>query len=167
MRKGGIRENRGEFLVDHREFWLFPTQFHEAERSIIPSKRPALREIAARMVKDAVDIEFFVVADPVLRISDVHPLKRLQGRHIWNEQILQQRFESGREPGLHALIARVYRLPAPQQVAMHENYGGCKSWIELERTITADVTPVLTDAEFAAQREEICELISGHALAHP
>jgi hypothetical protein len=26
---------------------------------------------------------------------------------------------------------------------------------------------VLTDAEFAAQREEICELISGHALAHP
>src|SRR6266853_2059215 len=39
LRKGGIREPRGEFHVDHHEFWLFPTQYHEAERSIIPSKR--------------------------------------------------------------------------------------------------------------------------------
>ena len=45
LRKGGIRESRGEFHVDHTSFWLFPTQYHEAERSIIPSKRPALREL--------------------------------------------------------------------------------------------------------------------------
>jgi hypothetical protein len=83
------------------------------------------------------------------------------------EQILQQRFEFGRAPGLHALITHVYQPPAPQQVAMHENNGGYESWIQLERKITADVTPVLTDAEFAAQREEICELPSSHALAHP
>src|SRR5260221_7296354 len=25
--------SRGEFHMDHREFWLFPTQFHESERS--------------------------------------------------------------------------------------------------------------------------------------
>ena len=38
-------------------FWLFPTQFHESERSIIPSKRTALREIAVGAPKDAVFAE--------------------------------------------------------------------------------------------------------------
>jgi hypothetical protein len=166
LRKGGIRESRAEFHADHREFWLFPTQFHETERAIIPSKRSALGEIAARMAKDAVDIEFLAVADPVLRVSDVHLLKRLQGRHIWNEQALKQRFEFGREPGLHALISRVYRLSTPQRVPMRESYGGCKSWIELEQTLVGDVTPVLTDVEFATQRDEICELLSNHALTY-
>jgi len=89
LRKGGIREQRGEFHVDHRGFWLFPTQFHEAERSIIPSKRTALRDIAADAPKDAVDIEYFVVADPVIQITDLALVGRLQGRHIWSEQILQ------------------------------------------------------------------------------
>ncbi len=167
VRKGGIREDRGEFHVDHRMFWLFPTQFHEAERSIIPSKRPALREIAARMTNDAVGIELLAVADPVLKICDIGALKRLQGRHIWNEPILKHRFEFGREPGLHLLITRVYRLPSLQRIALLESYGGCRSWIELERAITGEVAPVLTDAEFAAQRDEICELLSNHALAHP
>jgi hypothetical protein len=41
LRKGGISEQRGQFEVQHREFWLYPTQFHEAERAIIPSMRPA------------------------------------------------------------------------------------------------------------------------------
>ena len=167
LRKGGIREDRGEFHVDHREFWLFPTQFHEAERAIIPSKRPAVGEMSARMVKDAVDIKFLAVADPVLRITEVELLGRLQGRHIWNEQALRQRFEFGREPGLQVLITRVYRLSTPQQVAMRESYGGCKSWVELERMLTGDVTPVLTDTEFATQRDEICKLLSDHAIAHP
>jgi hypothetical protein len=29
LRKGGIREQRGEFQADHHEFWLFPTRYHE------------------------------------------------------------------------------------------------------------------------------------------
>ncbi len=166
LRKGGIREERGSFHADHPQFWLFPTQFHEAERSIIPSKRPALQDIASRMVKDAVDIEFLAVTDIVLHMTDINVLGRLQGRHIWAGQVLRQRFEFGREPGLHALITRVYRLASPQRFSMRDSYGGCKSWVQLERSIAAEVTPVLADAEFAAQRDELCELIGDHALAH-
>ena len=97
LRKGGIREQRGQFEVDHREFWLFPTQYHEAERSIIPSKRPRLREITAAAPKDAVDIEYYAVAESVVQITSPETLKRLQGRHIWSEQILRERFQFGRE----------------------------------------------------------------------
>ena len=166
LRKGGIRETRGEFHVDHREFWLFPTQYHEAEHAIIPSKRPVLRDIAARASRENVDIEFYAVADPVLRVTDSDVLSRFQGRHIWTEATLQQRFEFGRERGLHVLIVRVHRLAATQRIAIRKRYGGCNSWIELEQAVAGDVTPVLSDTEFAAQRDELCELISGHALTH-
>ncbi len=166
LRKGGIREERGEFHVDHTSFWLFPTQYHEAERSIIPSKRPTLREIAAATSKDFVDIELFAVVDRAIKVSDADLLERLQGRHIWAEHLLKERFGFGRERGLHAFITRVHRLARPERFAVREEYGGCKSWLRLERTIDADVVPVLSDAMFHAQQKEICELLSDHAFAH-
>ena len=118
LRKGGISEQRGQFEVQHREFWLYPTQFHEAERAIIPSMRPALRQSAARTSDDFVDIQFYAAADPVIKITDPTRLHRLQGRHIWSETVLQERFEFGREKGLHALLVRVYQLPAPERISM-------------------------------------------------
>ena len=167
LRKGGIREERGQFHVDHREFWLFPTQYHEAERSITPSKRPALRDIAAGAPKNAVDINYYVVADPVVRITDLELVRRLQGRHIWSERILQERFQFGREVGLHALLTRVYRRPSAERFVMRESYSGCKSWVELEQALsTESLTPVLSDVEYSAQQEEIVEILSDHALAH-
>jgi hypothetical protein len=166
LRKGGIRENRGEFHLDHQAFWLFPTQYHESEQSVIASKRPSLRELAANAPRDAVDIQFYAVADPVVQITDAATLRRLQGRHVWAENILQQRFDFGRGTGLHALLVRVYRLPRAERLPLHENYGGCKSWVTLERPIAGEVTPVLDDAEFGRQRDAILELISDHACAH-
>jgi len=166
LRKGGIRESRGEFRVEHASFWLFPTQFHEAEHSIIPSKQPVLRQIREAASKDFVDIEFFAVTDYVIRICDAGLLERLQGRHIWSERVLRERFEFGRERGLHALITRIYRRAQPQRVAWRTEYGGCNSWIKLEHQIDGDAVPVLADAEYHAQREEIRALVNDHALAH-
>jgi hypothetical protein len=166
LRKGGIREHRGQFQPEHAEFWLYPTQYHEAERSIIPSKRPALREIAASTLPDTVNIEFYAVADPVLHIADATSIGRLQGRHIWTEQVLRERFEFGRDRGLYAMIVRVYRRREPVRLPVRASYGGCKSWLELDRALTVEgLTPVLSDAEFDSRRDEICELISDHALA--
>jgi hypothetical protein len=166
LRKGGIRETRGEFHVDHPSFWLFPTQYHEAERSVIASKRTALRDLAATAPSDGVDIQFYAVADPVVRITDVSALGRLQGRHVWAEHVLQQRFEFGREVGLHALTVRVYQLPHPDRLPQRESYSGCKSWVQLERPVAGEVAPVVDDAEFARQRDEIIELIADHACVN-
>jgi hypothetical protein len=166
LRKGGIHEERGQFHADHREFWLFPTQFHEAERSIIPSKHPVLRSLAATALKDLVDIQYYAVVDAVLRITDSAVLARLQGHHIWNEQTLHERFEFGREPGLNALLTRVYRRPAPVRLPLRESYGGCKSWLELEQGLSTEgLTPVLADVDYNRQGEEIRERLTEHALA--
>ncbi len=167
LRKGGICEDRGQFRVDHGEFWLFPTQYHEAERCVIPSKRPRLREIASAAPKDGVNIDYYAVADAVVEITGVGVLKRLQGRHIWTEQTLQERFQFGRNPGLHVLVMRVYRRPTPEKLALREQYGGCRSWLELEHPLsTESLTPVLRDAEYTSQRDAILEILADHALAH-
>ena len=166
LRKGGIREERGQFQVEHREFWLFPTQYHEAERSIIPSKRPRLDALAATLVKDQVDIQYYAVADSVLRVRDPAAISRLQGRHIWNEQVLHDRFRFGRAPGLYVLLVRVYQRESPVRLPLLASFGGCKSWVELEQEITTgDLTPVLADVEYHRQREEIRERLSDHAFA--
>ena len=166
LRKGGIREKRGEFHVGDREFWLCPTQYHEAEGAIIPSKRSELTLFAATASKDSVDIQYYAVADLVLQITDPAVLSRLQGRHIWTEHTLQDRFKFGREPGLHVLLTRVYRRPLPVHLPMREAYGGCKSWVELEQTLSTEgLTPVLADVDYNRQRDEIRERLSDHALA--
>lgn len=160
LRKGGIHEERGQFQLQHKTFWLFPTQFHEDENSVIPSQRAALREIDARALPDAVDIEFLAVAEEVHHLADLDSIKRLQGCHIWSDHILEERFRFGHEPGLFGLLLRVYRRPQPVRLPLRESYGGCKSWIELETTIAADnLTPVLSDSEFASQRAEIAALL--------
>lgn len=167
LRKGGIHEQRGEFTVAHRAFWLFPTQYHEDEHSVIASKRPALRALAARATTETIPIQFYAVAEPVVQLAELPLVSRLQGHHIWSEHVLQQRFEFGREKGLHALLLRVYRLPVAEQFVPREAYGGCKSWVELDRPLsTSELTPVLGDGEFDRQRNEIIKRLSQNALTH-
>ncbi len=167
LRKGGIHEQRGQFRVEHRRFWLYPTQFHEAEPSVIPSKRPAVRALAAAASPDSVDIQYVADVVAVHWLSEPAAWKRLQGLHIWSEHILQQRFEFGREPGLHALVVRVHRAPQPVRLPVRAQYGGCKSWIELERPLATDsLEPVLPASEFAQQTAAITALLTADAHAH-
>ena len=38
LRKGGIHEGRDGFRVDHREFWLFPTRFHQEPGEVVEGR---------------------------------------------------------------------------------------------------------------------------------
>ena len=42
LRKGGIAEARGEFTIEHRRFWLFPTYVHQQSSGIKPEAVPLL-----------------------------------------------------------------------------------------------------------------------------
>ena len=166
LRKGGIHERHGWFQLAHREFWLFPTQFHEAETAVIPSHRPALRALAALPPATTVAIQFYAVVAAVHSVTEPALLPRLHGRHIWSESVVQQRFAFGRAPGLLVLVTRILRLPAPERLPLDPRYGGCQSWVELARPLaTSALTPVLADDLFATQQNEIADLLHPHALA--
>ena len=52
---------------------------------------------------------------------------------------------------LVVLLLRVYRLNKPQTIPYLTNYGGCKSWIELEPEISSEsLVPAINEVEYAA-----------------
>ena len=71
-----------------------------------------------------------------------------------------------RSPGLFVLLARVYRVPEPFDIADNDYYAGCRSWVELETELSTEgATPVLDDAAFAALIRRLEDRLNPSALA--
>lgn len=160
LRKGGIHEGRDGFRVQHREFWLYPTNFHQAADALIPDAseyiaralagtKPGpgeLPQIPIRLFAEVADVHSLATEDAVLRLS---------GQHIWSDATILQRF-AYRRPGMFLLAVRVFQRPGPELVAESPEMAGCKSWVELPRGIpTAGLTPVMSDAAFAGALAQV------------
>lgn len=153
LRKGGLREGRGGFQVEHSEFLLFPTLFHQQRESVIASAQARYDEIAPGLAgPESVRLEYFCRLAGWRRLESLQAAEELRGQHIWRDEVIAERFDWGRSKGIHALAARVFRLAARIELPMAAAYSGCKSWLELERDI--DLTGAqlaLDDACFAAR----------------
>lgn len=151
LRKGGIAEGRGGFQVAHERFLLFPTGFHEQRDLVIESAQDRFDALSGLPEKgDPIRISSYAEVAESLRVEDLERAKRLEGQHIWRPEVIEQRYEWGRAEGIYAIAVRVYKLPAPVVFEPKPEYGGCKSWVEMERAIpTVDASPVLSDSEFA------------------
>jgi hypothetical protein len=150
LRKGGIREGKGGFQPEHDAFFLFPTLFHQQRDCVIPSAQErfdALQLTASDMTR--VFIHYFAEVADWRRIDDLKAAQRLEGQHIWREEVIAERFDWGREKNIYALALRVFRLPDPITLPMRPEYGGCKSWIELERDLPIEgASPVFDNETF-------------------
>ena len=58
------------------------------------------------------------------------------------------------------ILLRTYRIPRPVTVKVRDEYGGCRSWLELTRELPFEGTPVLSDDEFERASEEIASIAS-------
>ena len=61
-------------------------------------------------------------------------------------------------------LLRTYRIPRPVTVKVRDEYGGCRSWLELQRELPFEGTPVLSDSEFERATEEIASIASDAAV---
>ena len=60
LRKGGIREGRDGFQVDHPQFLLFPTRFHEQRAEVTAKAQARFDEISPHWpAEDRVRIQFW------------------------------------------------------------------------------------------------------------
>jgi hypothetical protein len=151
LRKGGISEGRGGFQVDHPEFFLFPTLFHQQRESVLPEAQARFDRLEFPSA-DVLRVEYFCRVAAWRRIESLADAQRLEGQHVWKPEVIAERFEWGRSKAIFALAVRTYRLPARIDLPMLPAYGGCKSWIELEQDIDVSAAqPVMSDAGFAAQ----------------
>jgi hypothetical protein len=150
LRKGGLLESRGGFQVEHPQFLLFPTLFHQQRESVTADAQARFDEIAPRFpVTEVVRLEYLAEVAAWRRLESLSAAEALRGQHCWRDEVIEQRFDWGRAKNIFALAARVHRLPRPIELPMSPAYGGCKSWVELEKDIvTAGAQPVLSQPAF-------------------
>jgi hypothetical protein len=151
LRKGGISEGVGGFKMEHPEFLLFPTLFHQQRESVLPAAQARYDQIQETFPpSDQLRIEYFCRVIEWRQLNDAAAAARLEAQHIWRPEVIAERFDWGRSKSIFALAVRTFRLPREYNLPMLPAYGGCKSWIELDQEIpTEDARPVLDDATFA------------------
>jgi hypothetical protein len=148
LRKGGISEGRAGFQVDHPEFLLFPTAFHQQRDSVIAEAQTRF-DCLEPIPADIVRIEYFCRVAAWRRLDSLEDAQRLEGQHVWKPDVIEERFDWGRSKAIFALVVRTFRLQERVDLPMSLRYGGCKSWIELERDIdVSNARPVLSDDDF-------------------
>jgi hypothetical protein len=131
LRKGGIVEPGGEFRLESREFLLLPTFLHQSAEQLIPEARDLLVGIDAdRPPPGRIVLTHLARVRDAVRITDPAALATYRGRHVWTDAVVAERFHRWKDE-LHVLEVAVSPLAEPANVAWHDDYGGCKSWLTL------------------------------------
>ena len=156
LRKGGIDEGRDGFRVQHNEFWLLPTRFHQEPSQLTPDAQPLWRQVEAESPPAGkFRINLYAVVHDVMEFADLAKINRLTGEHILSSATVDQRFHY-RRPGLFVLVVRVYRAPAAFEIDDSPYIAGCKSWVELPAGHpTTGAKAVLDAAEFTRRSQVI------------
>jgi hypothetical protein len=157
LRKGGIYEQKQGFQVEHRQFWIFPTLFHQSPDELAPAFEWALESAASRHpAGPRLRIGSYAMVTDALRVERMEALERLAGLHPLANPTVHARFHYRKRPYLHVLVVRHYRLPEPRMIRNTAEYEGCISWVELETALpTGQLRPVLAEAQFEQRREDV------------
>ena len=148
FRKGGISEGRGGFQIEHNEFFLFPTLFHQQRESVLPPAQARYDLIAPGLSPDVVRLEYFARVVDWKLLDSLESALRLHGQHVWRDEVIRERFDWGKTKSIYAMAVRVFRLAHAVELPTRPEYGGCKSWLELAEAVPPTGEPVLTDTEF-------------------
>src|SRR6516164_6222610 len=82
LRKGGIAESGGEFEVEHRRFWLFPTYVHQQKDGITPEAIPLLEQVEeGRPPQGIVRLSHFAEVAGIYHVRDLVGAWKLAGLH--------------------------------------------------------------------------------------
>lgn len=164
VRKGGIREGKKAFQVEHREFFLYPTYEHQHEEDLKPPYHQSLKEVSSsRDGDDKVYISHWARVDEIATVEtrEVEKVERLAPYCIWTADFLKERLAWRPKKPLHVLFLRVFRLPQPRIIDVLPEYQGCLSWVNLAEDLqTSDMAPVLGDAEFSQKAKDIRQALS-------
>ena len=180
LRKGGVREADKRFRVGHDRFFLYPTFDHQRrdlvreshvpeldralEEGVWPEGEPPAQALTGEGIipqPDRVRIRAWAELADHFTITDPRCVDALSPFYVWSTDYAEKRLEWKRRHPLHVLLLRTYRIPRPVTVRVKDEYGGCRSWLELQRDLPFEGTPVLSDDEFGRASEEIRAIADG------
>ena len=179
LRKGGIREPGKHFNLEYERFFLYPTFDHQRSDLVRQSHRPELVRALEEGVwtddepapdalyrgieipqPDRVRIRAWAEVAAHYTITDRRAVDALAPFYVWTTDYAEKRLAWKRRHPLHVILLRTYRIPRPVTVKVRDEYGGCRSWLEITRPLPFEGTPVLSDEEFDRASEEISAIAS-------
>jgi hypothetical protein len=156
LRKGGIREQGGSFQVAHSPVWLYPTYEHQKPHLLKPEYADRVTPVESGWHPETITIQAWAEITHTFQVSEATTVESLLPCHIWNQQFAIERLKWKPKTPIALLLLRVYRLPQAQVIPYREEYGGCKSWIDLQVEGFPDrAVPVLTDEDYQRQVQVI------------
>jgi len=156
LRKGGIREPGGSFAIEQSQFWLYPTYEHQKPHLLKPDYASQVTPVGAGWHPAQVEIQAWATITHSFQVSEIEPIEALLPFHVWNLEFVSERLKWKPKLPLSVLLLRVYCLPQVQMIPYVANYGGCKSWIELEISFPSiETPPALSETEYLHQVESI------------
>ena len=160
LRKGGIAEGRQGFSFQHREFFLFPTWFHEQPAKVRGS------EAEPPTSGDTITIKYFARLECARVILSWETAAALAPLHILQPEVVRERFDYDEAPGLHVGFVRVFRVVPAWTFPSEKKYAGCRSWVELPNVPAhLRLDPVLNDAEHQLRRKEFLDVVGEEKAA--
>ncbi len=161
LRKGGIRETGKNFSIQHTQVWLYPTYEHQKPDLLKPEYADKVTVVESGWHPQNVRIGSLANITQILPLQNPDRVNLLQPYHIWNEQMISDRLKWKPHQPLSILLLRVYKLDRPILIPYHSSYGGCKSWIDLQKSIALEgLEPVLADDVYSEKVKQIIDLIT-------
>jgi hypothetical protein len=162
LRKGGIREHQGRFSVEFDRVLLYPTYEHQQPHLLKPDYATQVTPVASGWHPQFVAIPAWAQITQVWQVSEPAIVEALLPYHIWNDRFVSERWHWKPHQPIYILLLRVYRLETIAEIPYRPEYGGCRSWIDLEESITiSEHDPVLNDDDYIRQVDQIREIVMG------
>jgi hypothetical protein len=166
LRKGGIAEPGGDFHLEHKRFWLYPTYVHEKRDGLKEEGLALLERVQVqRPPAGTVRLSHFAEVAGVYEVRDLMAALKLESLHYWSPSTVAARF-AYRHPGLMVLPVRIYQAAHAVDLPETPTYHGCKSWVELERPLSTEgAKPILDDFTFQNLMRTLDLILQPSALA--
>ncbi len=163
LRKGGIHEGRGGFEFKHQDFFLFPTWFHtQGDKLTWQAPDPERFVFPPEDGRTSVDIDYYARLEKVWRVTEWEKMLALAPYHVWNEDMVRERFIYDEESCLNVALVRAYKLPERWSFPYSKSYGGCRSWVNLPEPPAGwreSLTPAISDEAFASTQAAVSALL--------
>lgn len=138
LRRGGISEDEDVFEPKYARFALFPTYFHQQKSALRPEFVNLVQEAFEREARAGyVRISSWAEVLHVERLESEADLAGLLQLHVYEPHIVLDRLHGTYGRALYALHVCVHCFPRPFELALLPEYGGCKSWVQIESAINA------------------------------
>jgi hypothetical protein len=147
VRKGGIREKA--FAVPQTRFLLLPGYEHQRPELLKQEYRSLMDEIPDLADDGPLRFSSFAEVEGAYEISEAEELSALEPHHMWTPEYAESRFKWRPKKPLTVLVLRTYLLPEAVEVPYRDEYGGCKSWTELQEPVSVEAArSALSDEDF-------------------